>query len=234
MILSGTATLSWGSWMPGRVTRSSQWLMHSWNWSRHAFNVGVNMPLEIKACAGSHCATAIFAMYNSCYWSKMFKEVQSAETIPLKSSDISRHIDTYSLQKLKLHLWKVSGSDFLSTLQKQRASQWAKCGSAVSKLYLAVSHKIGHEVTDGRWVPSGELERLAALLVERCWNEETNDSKRLPFDRLLGKSLEGKNVETICKIQRQISRFSMEKHRFTKIFAFHHYSPLAEMQRFTQ
>ena len=35
---------------------------------RHAFDVGVNMPLEIKACAGSHCATAIFAMFNSCYW----------------------------------------------------------------------------------------------------------------------------------------------------------------------
>ena len=39
------------------------------------------MPLEIKACAGSHC-TAIFAMFNSC-WSKMFEEVESAENIPL-------------------------------------------------------------------------------------------------------------------------------------------------------
>ena len=65
----------------------------------------------------------------------------------------------------------------------------AKYDSAVSKLYLAVSHKIGHEVTDGRWVPSGELERLAALLVEECRNGETNDSKRPRFDRLLGKSL---------------------------------------------
>ena len=84
----------------------------------------------------------------------------------------------------------------------------AKCGSAVSKLYLAVSRNIGHEVTDGRWVPSGELERLAALLVERCRNGETNDSNRLRFDRLLGKSLFLKKMETsgFTKILKVVGR----------------------------